>query len=763
MITMDTNPPYPSGTESNAARSRHVDIFDVLIHRWLMLLLGAVLGVLIAISYCITTPPVHEATTELLILTKQAGLANQSSPLTNDAVGFDYAMQNEMLATHLHILQSPSIVRTAIEANSLSELESVRKELTPTVIASGDPQALLRATDGYIRRNLEVERAGSTETRGAQVMKASFRHSSAEDGALILSSIVQAYETAVDKIIREFGGEAAALIREERDNLENELVDYDKQYAEFVRNSPLHAQSSADAVNPHAARLAELESELARVRIAEANALSRLALVDRVIAKDEISVDELSMIDASDVPRLNLLIEVDRNTPTAPVAAEYERLRELESERTKLALRLGPNHPKVSELRAQISEITANSSAGAPSLESIRNEDGINPRRLATGYAELLRHDLADFQRSIEAVTTLIDKELEASRVLVEAELQQRRHIRQMERAEAAYDALMDRIGQLDLMSSYAGFANAVLKPVEAGNKVWPHVPLLVVAGAFLGGLLGAVLAFVSEVRDTSYRSPGEVEESLSVPVLSHLPAIRKPKSIATSEVRRSVFAVHEPSSPEAEAIRKLRGSLFFKTNSLDRPIIQITSPGLKQGKSTLLSNLAASTAQSRRRVLMVDCNFRSPKLAEIFGIETGAGLADVLVGEATVEESIHMTPVEGLSLVPAGHLRSDSADLFTMPEFRHFMKQVSENFDYVFVDSPAVLRFSESMAIADSSDFVIVTFGISQDSRAASHEAITNLQSHGCDVMGVVVNEFNKPTSYVRDQFASRVELAVT
>jgi polysaccharide biosynthesis transport protein len=756
VIAMTTNsPPNPEASDTG---SRHIDIFDILRRQWLKIVGGTALGVLAAFLYCSYTPPIHESVAEILILTKEAGLASNTKTATDNSVGFDYAMQNEILATHLYIVSSPAIVRKAITDNKLADFESIRSELPEEIVKTGDNEQIHRAVDGYIRENMVVEKAGGKETAGAQVMRVAFRHGSAEDGAKVLSAIVSTYEAFVSEVVQRFGSEAITLISKERDELEAQVQLRDRQYADFVRQSPLQAQFG-ETINPHAVRVAELEAELSRLQIEQNNTRSRLALVEKASEEGVSSFDELSMIDADDVARLNLLIEVDRNVPTAPVVAEYARMRALESEKASYIARVGANHPRMGQLQSQLDEIKASLSDKMTSLESIKNDDGINPNRLLAGYLELLRNDLVDFQRTEEAVKDQIKKEMEQSRVLVETELQQRRFYRQLERAESAYDVAVDRIGELDLLSNYAGFANAVLTPVEPGNQVWPRVPLLLLAGGLFGGLLGTCFGFGSEVLDRSYRSPSDVEDTLSVPVLCHLPKIKRHRTSGDSTIDPTVFAFHRPDSLESEAIRKLRGTLFYKTNNVDRPIVQITSPGQGEGKSTLATNLAVSTAQSRRRVLLIDCDFRSQPSANLLGQEFEVGVTDVLAGKANAEDAIHATSIPGLSVVPSGSTMEHASELLTLPEFRHFIKQVSEDFDFIFIDSPPVLDFSDTMAIADASDFVILALSLSRNARYESQDALAHLRSQGCNVLGIVINEFGKTSSSSNNRLTRRMD----
>ena len=719
--------------------TRSVDLIDLLGRHWLKIGLGSILGLTLALVYCAATPPIHESSTEILIMSKDPGLASQAG--SKDAVGFESAMENEILATHLHILRSPAIVRRAIESDELTELPSIRHELDDKVLAGGDVDSIRRAADNYIRSNLEVERGGSAETRGAQVLKVSFRHPSAEDGSKVLASIVSSYQGYVKEIVKDFGGEAVSLIRRARTDLESQVQDYDRQYSEFVRKSPLaHSAQTGEVSNPHAVRLSELQAELSRLEIEATKAEARLWQVEKILTKGDVVVDDLSMIDANDVPRLNLLIDVERNAPTAPIAAEYARLRQLETDALALEMRLGANHPKVKQQRAQIDAFKQASGTMA-AIETIKEDEGVDPQRIAKGYVELLKNDLGDYKSSIEAVTAQIEKERDAARVLVETELQQRRYFKQLERAESAYDVVISRIEQLDLQNNYAGFTNRVLKPVEPGPKVWPSIPLLGLCGALLGGLLGGLFALCSEVFDKSYRNRADVEQALSVPVLCHLSTVRRRSGSGDSRIESSVFAWHQPNSPQSEAIRKLRGTVLYRTNEIDRPMIHVTSPGKAEGKSLLAANLAVSLSQSRRRVLVIDCNLRSPQIARLFGVTSANGVAEVLAGSSSVQDAIKETAVPGLAVVTCGS-QGNPAELFTTTEFRLFLREASEQFDYVIIDSPGVLEFSEATSLADAADATILTMKLNAGSRTGSKEALNTLRNHGCNVLGVVVND---------------------
>ena len=92
---------------------------------------------------------------------------------------------------------------------------------------------------------------------------------------------------------------------------------------------------------------------------------------------------------------------------------------------------------------------------------------------------------------------------------------------------------------------------------------------------------------------------------------------------------RKAPFLVtkERPRSPSAEAYRALRTSIKFM--ALERPvkILQVTSPGATEGKTTTAANLAYAMGESGQRVVLVDCDLRRPRVHEFFGLPNDRGL----------------------------------------------------------------------------------------------------------------------------------------
>src|SRR5262249_34617985 len=164
-------------------------------------------------------------------------------------------------------------------------------------------------------------------------------------------------------------------------------------------------------------------------------------------------------------------------------------------------------------------------------------------------------------------------------------------------------------------------------------------------AALLLGLLAGLSLAYLAEVRDTSFHTAEEVRHTLGLPVVGHIPYFKPAKARCASEGRGQgsgtppldpmLAAHHRPASAEAEAYRGVRTALFFGAAAARRQVIQVTSAAAGDGKSLLAANLAVSIVQSGKRVLLIDADLRRPRQHRLFGLQEGPGLAAVLAGTA--------------------------------------------------------------------------------------------------------------------------------
>jgi tyrosine-protein kinase len=275
--------------------------------------------------------------------------------------------------------------------------------------------------------------------------------------------------------------------------------------------------------------------------------------------------------------------------------------------------------------------------------------------------------------------------------------------------------------------------------------------------GGVVGLLLGLGIAFLREQLDDRIRGREDAEAATNLTVVAELPADEE------AAKRPTEIAAHErPSGLLAEATRGLRTSLTFL--GVDKPLrkIVVTSSGPGEGKSFVAANLAAVYAQAGMKTILVSADLRKPRLDSFFpGIAPGPGLSEVIAGmtsEASsanghdpqtsgagggaLSEVLQPTHIDGLSIVLAGKLPPNPAELLGSKRAGELLDQLSSIADIVIVDTPPVLAVTDAAVLAPNVDGVVIVTAAGDTHRGALTRAATTLAASHARILGIILNK---------------------
>ena len=126
-----------------------------------------------------------------------------------------------------------------------------------------------------------------------------------------------------------------------------------------------------------------------------------------------------------------------------------------------------------------------------------------------------------------------------------------------------------------------------------------------------------------------------------------------------------SLITLTDPSGAAAEAYRTLSDNLRYVQLEAPLTSLVITSPAAGDGKSLVLANLAVASAQSGKKVIIVDSDLRRPVLTGLFGLTGERGLSTVIDGSASLDSSLVAdVGIDGLRILPTGELPPNPPDL---------------------------------------------------------------------------------------------------
>jgi succinoglycan biosynthesis transport protein ExoP len=262
---------------------------------------------------------------------------------------------------------------------------------------------------------------------------------------------------------------------------------------------------------------------------------------------------------------------------------------------------------------------------------------------------------------------------------------------------------------------------------------VAPRLPLNLALGLLVGLGLGVAAAVLRDQLDTTVEGSGDLEAlSGSVP-LGVVPF--------DSDTKTSPLVTADHFSGRAEAFRTLRTNLQFA--DVDNPprLIVMTSALPNEGKTTTACNLALTLALSGARVILVDGDLRKPMAGTLLGIDSGAGLTNVLAGQHALEDVVVGVQRDMLAVLPSGPTPPNPSELLGSQHMADLLGTLAEDYDVVVIDAPPLLPVTDAAVLSALADGALVVVRNGKTRRDEAERALKALTSVNAKLIGTVLN----------------------
>jgi receptor protein-tyrosine kinase len=362
----------------------------------------------------------------------------------------------------------------------------------------------------------------------------------------------------------------------------------------------------------------------------------------------------------------------------------------------------------------------------------------------AVSYAELLRsRDLAErvidelgLDKTPEELIAQIAADAVTDTVVIRASVTDASPREAQRIAEAVGSEFAGLVAELERSAPEAqapvrvSVVGAPELPREADGE---RVAEGVVVGLLLGALIGCGAAVLRRRMDRSVRGSEDAAASAGAPVLG---AIALDEGLAARHLYDRAGSIRV-----AEDYRQLRTNLQFLDGKEPPKAVLVTSAVPSEGKTTVVLNVAAAMAETGRRVVVVEADLRSPRIASHLGLAADAGLIDVLAGKAALDDVLQPHGDSSVTILPAGQIPQKSGELLASGRMVTLLAQLREEHDFVLVDAPPLLPVADSRGLAVMVDGVLLTVRYGSTRRDLVAQAAAALQRVGATVLGVVLN----------------------
>jgi capsular exopolysaccharide synthesis family protein len=672
-------------------------------HKWAVLAIMAAC-LLAGLVTTLLTTPLYTASARIEISRRDVNVTNVEGVEEGDR-----SRDQEFYDTQYALLQARSLAtRVARDLNLANDEEffatfgvadngAAQVQQAPeTALNNGRASARVDAAVGILLRNVTI-----SPIRGSSLVDVRFTSPDRELSARVANSWIEQFIAA--NLAKRFASTADArkILETQLEELRKRLEESEKRLVDYASANEIVTFGGAESPGGEATQRSTLVS-------ADLQAMNQ-ALADA----------RADRIRAESAWRQSAGTREALNNPTINGLRQRRAL--VVADREKLLATFEPGYPAVQQLTSEIAALD----------KSIAQEEGRVRSVGRESYNEALQRE-QQLAAQVQGLKGQFAGQNQAS-------IQYNIYQREVNTNRQIYDSLLQRYKEIGVAGVGTNNIAIVDRALEPKNPSSPNL-LLYLAVSLLAGLgLAAAYVFLREQLNQSLRDPQDVKRLLGLPTLGVVPALEEEKLAEDLNDVKSVVS---------EAYFSIGTSLSFLTGHGTPRSMLFTSTMPNEGKSTSAVALARMLARTGKRVLLIDADLRNPSAHQFIGDGRAVGLSNYLAGENDVPSLVQSTDFENLSLMAAGPIPPNPAELLTGPRLGELLRADGLPFDHYVVDGPPVLGLADSPLIASAVEGVIFTIQANAGRLRSIETAIQRLRDANANVFGAIVTKVDSRNS---------------
>jgi succinoglycan biosynthesis transport protein ExoP len=709
---------------------------DLFRRYWLLLMALIILGASAGFTSVVLSSPRYKTRLLLEIQSVNEAFAKGSM----DAMSFDATEVG--IQTQINILRSGSFLRRGAER--------VQSETVPLAPTGRDLFSRLRERVNPATRDpLENARRGlntavstfdARPINRTRLIELSCESTSPDVAAQFLNSMAAEFKEDTTRSRMQASQKTSEWISAQIEETKSKLQESEERLREFVQASGNLFAGQDSTLDD--TKLSQLKSELAKI---QSERIARQTKYELVLKSPPESLPDV--LDDTNLRSYQQQISV------------------LKREKAVLETTFTSKHEKVRKVDVQLTMLE----------KTYQSEVASILKRIQNDFDSALRHEkllTSAYSGQSQRVGSSAGKAAQYNSIKREVET-----LRQM------YQSLWMQSNQSGMSGSVPVDPIRIVEPSNVPETPYKPQPIMNIAsGTFLGLAFGVGIVFLRERSDRSIKSPGSTRRLLNTPELGVIPNLylngngtRKPSRAAklatakpgtlsldgdVADPETALISWQNAPSFLAESFRGTLASILRnQPNGKADKVILVTSPGPGEGKTTVVQNLGIALAETGRKVLLVDADFRRPHLHHRFGLPNDWSLVDLLSQKIPLDEYSPdrlgvSTGYPGLSLLPNRATHENVAKLLYSPRLRAIFEALTEGYDMVLVDAPPILDLADTRIIAPLTDALILVLRSGITHRESAVEAYRRILNDGLLLLGTILTDCESSTSGKRPYY---------
>jgi len=547
-----------------------------------------------------------------------------------------------------------------------------------------------------LRENFDVSNLPRSD-----VLKLSFISTDPKISQLALKNIIDSYQRyEIDSKIQ-ITNYANTKILDRLNDLTKQMDDADSKLAQYKRENDLidtgnvkelkikEIQSISNRILDAKEKYQQQQNDLLSIKVAEGDVDALLAIEDFNNREEIVNIKNNLSANESNIQSLRL-IYTDKHPK---LSQAYEQNKSLEDQLKKIL------------------DVTIQKKAFE--LSNLNNFINLSDQELSKAKNEL---------REIE-----------------EKEAGMMKFVREVESSRKLYDTFLQRVKETnEAQNLQVSRIKVIETPTLAKAPFFPK-PNQNFMIAFLISFMGIYsLLYYRDMNSSVISNPENIENS----GLVQLGILPKVENLKKGYHILQMF-VEDPDSSFSESVRSIRTTIESKFSKNSSFLVTSSNPG--EGKTTFAFNLALSLEKTNK-VLFVEADIRRPSVLNGFYKfdKIIPGLGEIITGDTELSECIVKVPATELSIITSGEKRFDMSDIVNKEQIKKFFDLLKLEYDYVIVDSPPVQPVSDTLILAQATDYKFFVIRSETSKNAAFISSLKKVQNVNVGFDGVVLNDLD-------------------
>ena len=707
---------HPTAAALSQAGDPRIDLKElirVIKRRRESILWTAAIPVVLVLLYCVFATPLYTASTQLLIDPRDRRIvSNEVTPEALAADGGVAVVESQQLVITSDVVLRHAIARERLDIDP--EFGGLSNSLLAVIIRNSLGAIgidLEDRTDPDLKALRQLKtRIGVKRSDKAFVVDVYVSSDERAKSVRIADAIAQAYLDDQSEARARASGRASAALTARLDTLRNRVQEAEDRVVQYKEK---HRILAAGGVLVNEQQLSEMTIQLNAARAKTAEERARY---------DQIATARRSGVESGAIPEAILSQTIGQ------LRAQYA---EVERRRAELGAQVGPRHPSITTLDAQVVR-----------LQKLIDEELSRITAAARGALERAQASERTLEANLENLKQNANSTNQASVLLRELE-------RELEASRAVYQAFLVRARETSEQQSIDNTnARIISKATPPRDKSWPP-RLLLLAVALMGGVgVGIGVGLMREYLDERVYTPQLLQDLAGVQVLAVVPkqAARTDRwkllsGTVRGRKRDTSVDAGQPTALQIVAIRRLRDALFENRPQRGRSLLMASATS-REGRTTIAVNLALTSAAAGWRVLLIDADIERGMLSKTLEAGGNAGLFDLLEGRATLSSVVLSDAESGLNLLPLGNATLLASWNPNPQDIAQKLNELANQFDLVIIDGGAVLEDEYVRPFAEFVDDIVFVVRSGGPKRDEVLTAIDGVRVHARKIRGTVLTD---------------------